>query len=182
VYLALTEACEHQLRLQAEKAKRYGMNFHEVNRTEAEKMHPLADFDGLRCIMYEPDGGNVDPSGVTHAYAAGARKMGVEIHRFTPVIGTEAQTDGSWIVRTDKGAIRTRWVINAAGLWAREVAAMGRPFRRSLTGYWPQECGLNRPGLAKAGDTVQEAILGKPHTARVLTSSAFDPDGKRIRG
>ena len=34
---------------------------------------PLAQFDDVRCIMFEPDGGNVDPSGVTHAHAAGAR-------------------------------------------------------------------------------------------------------------
>ncbi len=124
LYLAQTEAREHQLRLQAAKAKRYGMNFHEVSRAEAEKLHPLADFDGVRCIMYEPEGGNVDPSGVTHAYAAGARKLGAEIHRFTPVIGTEPQADGSWIVRTEKGDIHTQWVVNAAGLWGREVAAM----------------------------------------------------------
>ena len=100
------------------------MNFYEVGRDEAERLHPLADFDGIRCIMYEPEGGNVDPSGVTMAYAAGARKMGAEIHRFTPATATEAQADGSWIVRTPKGDIRAQWVVNAAGLWGREVAAM----------------------------------------------------------
>ena len=124
LYLAQTQAREHQLRLQEAKARRYGMNFHEVTRDQAERLHPLVDFDGIRCIMFEPDGGNVDPSGVTAAYAAGARAMGAQIHRFTPVTGTEAQPDGTWIVRTDKGDIRTPWVINAAGLWAREVAAM----------------------------------------------------------
>ena len=124
LYLAQTEAREQQLRLQAAKARRYGMNFHDVTRAEAERLHPLTDFDGIRCIMYEPDGGNVDPSGVTHAYAAGARQNGAEIHRFTPVTATEQQPDGSWIVRTAKGDIHTQWVVNAAGLWGREVAAM----------------------------------------------------------
>ena len=124
LYLAQTEAREHQLRLQEAKARRYGMNFHEVSRDEAERLHPLVNFDGIRCIMFEPDGGNVDPSGVTNAYATGARQRGAEIHRFTPVIGTEPQPDGTWIVRTEKGDIRTPWVINAAGLWGREVAAM----------------------------------------------------------
>ncbi|MDK1385566.1 FAD-dependent oxidoreductase [Sinorhizobium sp. 8-89] len=124
LYLAQTEAREHQLRLQEAKARRYKMNFYEIGRDEAERLHPLVNFDGIRCIMYEPEGGNVDPSGVTMAYAAGARQRGAEIHRFTPVIGTEAQPDGSWIVRTPKGDIRTQWVVNAAGLWGREVAAM----------------------------------------------------------
>jgi dimethylglycine dehydrogenase len=40
------------------------------------------------------------------------------------VLGTEQQPDGTWIVRTEKGDIATPWVINAAGLWGREVAAM----------------------------------------------------------
>ncbi|SEP56736.1 GcvT family protein [Thalassovita taeanensis] len=124
LYLAQTEDREHQLRLQAAKAKLYGMNFHEVTRDEAERLHPLVDFDGIRCIMYEPDGGNVDPSGVTNAYAIGARARGAEIHRFTPVTATEQQPDGTWVVRTPKGDIHTQWVINAAGLWGREVAAM----------------------------------------------------------
>ncbi|QIE44668.1 FAD-dependent oxidoreductase [Pseudohalocynthiibacter aestuariivivens] len=124
LYLAQTEAREHQLRLQAAKAKLYGMNFHEIDRAKAEELHPLVNFDGIRCIMWEPDGGNVDPSGVTNAYAAGARQNGAEIHRFTPVTGTVAQPDGSWIVETPKGNIQTEWVINAAGLWGREVAAL----------------------------------------------------------
>lgn len=124
LYLAQTENREHQLRLQEAKAKLYGMNFHEVSRNEAERLHPLVNFDGIRTIMWEPDGGNVDPSGVTNAYAVGARQRGAEINRFTPVTGTEQQPDGSWIVRTPKGDIKTQWVINAAGLWGREVAKM----------------------------------------------------------
>ena len=124
LYLAQTEAREHQLRLQAAKAKLYGMNFHEVTRDEAERLHPLVNFDGIRCIMWEPDGGNVDPSGVTNAYAAGARQNGAEIMRFTPVTATTPQPDGTWIVETPKGNISTEWVINAAGLWGREVAAL----------------------------------------------------------
>ncbi|MBC6405824.1 MAG: GcvT family protein [Rhodospirillales bacterium] len=124
LYLAQTEDREHQLRLQEAKARRYGMEFHEVSREEAEQLHPLVNFDDIRCIMFEPDGGNVDPSGVTQAYTAGARQRGARIERFTPVTATEQQPDGTWIVRTSKGDIRTPWVINAAGLWAREVAAL----------------------------------------------------------
>ena len=112
------------MRLQAAKAKYYGMDFYEVSRDEAERLHPLVNFDGIRCIMYEPQGGNVDPSGVTMAYAAGARARGAQIHRNCPVTATRAQADGSWIVETPMGEIRAGWVVNAAGLWGREVAAL----------------------------------------------------------
>ncbi len=124
LYLAQTEAREHQLRLQAAKARYYDMPFREVSREEAEALHPLVDYDGIRCIMFEENGGNVDPSGVTNAYAAGARQNGAEIIRFCPVTGTEQQSDGTWIVRTAKGDIACEWVVNAAGLWGREVAAL----------------------------------------------------------
>jgi len=124
LYLAQTAEREHQLRMQAARAKYFRVEFHELSRDEAERMHPLADFDGIRCIMFEPDGGNVDPSGVTHAYARGARQRGAEVHRFTPVIATRQRADGGWDVDTDKGTIQADVVINAAGLWAREVAAM----------------------------------------------------------
>lgn len=124
LYLAQTEAREHQLKLQAAKAKLYGMNFYEIAREEAETLHPLVNFDGIRTIMWEPDGGNVDPSGVTNAYAMGARQNGAEIYRFTPVIATTPNPDGSWTVETTKGSIHTQWVINAAGLWGREVAKL----------------------------------------------------------
>ena len=124
LYLAQTRDREHQLRMQAAKARYFQVEFNELTRVEAERMHPLVDFDGIRCIMYEPDGCNVDPSGVTYAYAKGARNLGAEVHRFTPVIATTQRNDGSWDVETDKGSIHADVVINAAGLWAREVAAM----------------------------------------------------------
>ena len=124
LYLAQTEEREHQLKLQAAKAKLYGMNFYEVSIEEAKKLNPMVNYDGIRCVMFEPDGGNVDPSGVTNGYAVGARNRGAEIHRFTPVTATEAQEDGTWVVKTPKGDIATPWVINAAGLWGREVAAL----------------------------------------------------------
>ena len=124
LYLAQTENRSHQLRLQAAKAKLYGMNFYEISRSEAEKLHPLVNFDGIQTIMWEPDGGNVDPSGVTAAYAAGARKKGANIYRFTPVTATIQQKDGSWVVETPNGEIHTQWIVNAAGLWGREVAKL----------------------------------------------------------
>jgi len=124
LYLAQTRDREHQLRIQAAKARYFQVEFHELTREEAERKHPLVNLEGIRCIMYEPDGGNVDPSGVTHAYAKGARNLGAEVHRFTPVIATTQRSDGSWDVETDKGSIHAEVVVNAAGLWAREVAAM----------------------------------------------------------
>ena len=124
LYLAQSEAREHQLRLQEAKARSFNAEFYHISREEAQELHPLVNYDDIRCIMYEPDGGSVDPSGVTHAYAAGAKLFGAEIHRFSPVIATIPQADGTWIVETPNGSIHTQWIVNAAGLWGREVARM----------------------------------------------------------
>ena len=124
LYLAQTQQREHQLRLQESKAKLYNMEFYEVSLQEARELHPLLNLEDIRCVMYEPSGGNVDPSGVTNAYAVGAREKGAEVYKFTEVIATEKQLDGSWIVKTTKGDIKTQWIINAAGLWGREVARL----------------------------------------------------------
>ena len=124
LYLAQTQQREHQLRLQESKAKLYNMEFYEVSLQEARELHPLLNLEDIRCVMYEPSGGNVDPSGVTNAYAVGARERGAEVYKFTEVIATEQQLDGSWIVKTTKGDIKTQWIINAAGLWGREVARL----------------------------------------------------------
>jgi dimethylglycine dehydrogenase len=124
LYLAQTQQREHQLRLQESKAKLYNMEFYEVSLQEARELHPLLNLEDIRCVMYEPSGGNVDPSGVTNAYAVGARERGAEVYKFTEVIATEKQLDGSWTVKTTKGDIKTQWIINAAGLWGREVARL----------------------------------------------------------
>lgn len=54
------------MRLQAAKARYYKMDFYEINQGEAERLHPLVDFDGIRCIMYESQGGFVAqiPAGI----------------------------------------------------------------------------------------------------------------------
>ena len=124
LYLAQTKEREHQLRIQAAKAKYFGVDFYEISNAEAQEMHPLVNYDGIRCIMLEPDGGSVDPSGVTHAYAKGARMNGAEIYRHTPALETNARADGGWDVVTDKGTIHAEVIVNAAGLWGREVAKL----------------------------------------------------------
>ncbi len=124
LYLAQTKDREHQLRIQAAKAKYFGVEFYELSQKEALEKNPLVNLDGIRCIMFEPDSGNVDPSGVTNAYAMGARARGAKIERFTSVLETNPRPDGGWDVVTQKGTIHAEILVNAAGLWGREVAKL----------------------------------------------------------
>ncbi|OWV45108.1 GcvT family protein [Mameliella alba] len=112
--------------LLAERAKhRYmGLETEIVGPEEIAKLAPIVNLDGVIGALYDPLDGHLDPSGTTHAYARAARMGGAEIHLHTKVLETNPRADGTWDVVTDKGTIHTEHVVNAAGLWAREVGAM----------------------------------------------------------
>jgi dimethylglycine dehydrogenase len=122
--LAATEEIMDNVRLMHARAKYLGLETQIITPSEAKKHNPLIDENEFVGALWRADGGHVDPNGVTHAYTIAARKAGAEVHRFTAVTGLEQRTDGSWDVITDKGVIHAEHVVNAAGLWAREVGRM----------------------------------------------------------
>ncbi|MCG8688171.1 MAG: FAD-dependent oxidoreductase [Desulfobacterales bacterium] len=91
---------------------------------EIGEKHPFIQTDGLLGGLYWPDDGDVDPNSVTQAMAKGARNHGVEINLHTMVEGIEQKDNDEWVVKTDKGDITCEYIVNAAGLWAPEVAKM----------------------------------------------------------
>ncbi|WP_371056685.1 FAD-dependent oxidoreductase [Rhodosalinus sp. K401] len=112
--------------LLAERAKhRYmGLDTHIVGPDEIRKIAPITNLEGIIGALYDPLDGHLDPSGTTHAYAKAARMAGAEIVTHCMVRETNQRADGSWDVVTDKGTIHAEHLVNAAGLWAREVGAM----------------------------------------------------------
>ncbi|WP_297776312.1 FAD-dependent oxidoreductase [uncultured Roseovarius sp.] len=112
--------------LLAERAKhRYmGLDTHIVTPEEIANIAPVTNIDGILGGLYDPLDGHLDPSGTTHAYAKAARMGGAQIETHCMVRGTNQRADGTWDVVTDKGTIHTDHVVNAGGLWAREVGAM----------------------------------------------------------
>jgi dimethylglycine dehydrogenase len=101
-----------------------GLDTDFISLAQARDLNPLIDSSQYLGALFEPVDGHVDPSGVTHAYAKGARHYGAKIYRETPVLETHARPDGAWDVVTPKGTIRADMVVNAAGLWAREVGRL----------------------------------------------------------
>ena len=88
---------------------------------EAKKHWPLLDEKQFIGAMYHPLEGHLDPSGTTHAYAKAARIQGAEVIRKNRVTDTVQRKDGTWDVITEQGTIHAEHVVNAGGLWAREV-------------------------------------------------------------
>lgn len=124
LYLASSRARMDELKIQAGRAKYQGFEFSLVTTEEIKCLNPLVETNGLYGGMFDPEDGHVDPSGVPHALAKGARQRGAEIYRQTEVIETIQTESGGWRVVTNQGTIEAEVVVNAAGLWGREVAAL----------------------------------------------------------
>ena len=112
--------------LLAERAKhRYmGLETEIVGPEEIRQIAPVTNTDGILGALYDPLDGHLDPSGTTHAYAKAARMGGATIETHCMVRETTQRPDGTWDVVTDKGTIHAEHIVNAGGLWAREVGAM----------------------------------------------------------
>ncbi|MCX8955063.1 FAD-dependent oxidoreductase [Ruegeria sp. NA] len=112
--------------LLAERAKHrfMGLETEIVGPEEIKKIAPITNTDGIIGALYDPLDGHLDPSGTTHAYAKAARMGGATIETHCMVRETNQRPDGSWDVVTDKGTIHAEHIVNAGGLWAREVGAM----------------------------------------------------------
>jgi dimethylglycine dehydrogenase len=112
------------LKMAKARGRYLGMDLEIISVDEAARLFPLLDKKHFKGAMYDPIEGHVDPYGVTHAYAKSAQLGGAEIVRHTRVTDLKARSDGSWDVITDHGNVHAEYVVNAAGLWAREVGRM----------------------------------------------------------
>jgi len=112
------------LRMTHARGRCLGMETELITPSEAKAMFPLMDESHFVGSLCDPVEGHLDPSGTTHAYAKAAQVLGAEIELRNPVLEITQDTDGIWNVVTKNGTIKTEHVVNAGGLWAREVGRM----------------------------------------------------------
>ena len=124
IYLAADDGQMDFLKLIHSRARTLKMDTELISVSEAKQRNVLIEEKHFKGALWREDGGYVDPWLVTQAYAAAARALGAEINRFTKVTALKQRPDGSWDVTTDKGAIHAEHVVNAGGLWAREIGRM----------------------------------------------------------
>ena len=120
-YLASNEIWADYLKRERSKARYMGLDQEFVSLEEIAKKHPLIDPKRYISALWDPIDGEVDPSGVTYAFAKSAKVHGAKFYTNTVVKDTKQKKDGTWDVITNQGNINAEIVINAGGLWAREV-------------------------------------------------------------
>ena len=109
---------------QAGWAKTFGLPLELVSASDAQKLFPPMTTDGVLGAAFLPTDGYVDPSQLTFALAEGARRRGAEIATGTRVTAIRADRGRVVGVDTDGGAIETEFVVNAGGMYAREIGEL----------------------------------------------------------
>jgi len=124
INIAATSERWESIRYEHARQKVLGIDSHLLGPEEIKKMCPIIDTSDVIGGLFDGNEGNLDPYGSTQALAKSARKAGAEVYLNTKVEDLVHKPDGTWTVVTDKGNIHCEHVVNAAGLWAREVGRM----------------------------------------------------------
>ena len=89
----------------------------------AHRLHRFLQPRGLLAVMYTPGDVYFEPSQVAIGYATAAGELGATLLPDTTVTGIDIQQGSVRAVETDRGRIEAPVVVDAAGAWARQVAA-----------------------------------------------------------
>ena len=143
-----------ELRRGASMASCFGLEAEVISPAEAGELHPLIEIDDLVGAVFLPNDGQTNPIDTTQALARGARDHGAKIFEQTRVTGIETEGRRVTAVVTTSGRVACEFVVNCAGMWAKEVGQM---------------CGVNIPlHAAEHFYVVTEPIEGLPHNLPVL--------------
>lgn len=184
-------------------ARSFGVPMEMISAKEAQDMFPLMDIKGVVGAAYTPNDGSIDPTGLTNALAIGAKNRGAKFLLYTTVTGINVKNGRVHEVVTDKGTIKTEVVVNASGMWGREIGKMvglslpvipmahlyilTKPIEGvtnkfpnlrdpDLLVYWREEVG----GLVTGGYERQPATFGLKGIPKDFKYQLLEPDWDRF--
>ncbi|MEH0020863.1 MAG: FAD-dependent oxidoreductase [Desulfobacter sp.] len=105
-------------------ARAFGIRMEEIDMEEARRLVPMMNTDDLTGVWYQPDDGVTNPEDTTQALAKGARMGGATIIENIKVEDILLKGNTVAGVRTDQGEISCEYLVNCAGMWARDVGKM----------------------------------------------------------
>ncbi len=145
-----------ELARQAGWAKTFGLPLELVSADEAQRLFPPMSTEGVLGAAHLPTDGYIDPSQLTYALAEGARRRGAEIHTNTRVTAIDVDRNRVTGVVTDRGEIQTEIVVDAGGIFAREIGELA---------------GVNVPVIPMA----HEYLITKPYGVPLDVPTMRDP-------
>ncbi len=184
-------------------ARSFGVPMELISPNQAKDLFPLMSLDGVIGAAYTPNDGSIDPTGLTNALSIGAKNRGAKFFTNTNVEKINIKNGRVSEVVTDKGTIKTEIVVNAAGMWGREVGKMvglslpvipmahlyimTKPIEGvtskfpnlrdpDLLVYWREEVG----GFITGGYERQPATFGMNGIPRDFKFKLLEPDWERF--
>ncbi|MBI4561072.1 MAG: FAD-binding oxidoreductase [Candidatus Rokubacteria bacterium] len=150
---------------------------------DAHRIEPRIDPEGLGGLVYEPESGYADPTGVTLGYAAAARAQGVMIEQGSEVTGIRVAGDRVVGVTTARGeSVDAPVVVNAAGLWAPAVAGLAHVDLPMMVGRHPVFL-VKRPASFGSPHLVYLDLAGgtyaRPETGDLTLTGSLTEDESR---
>jgi glycerol-3-phosphate dehydrogenase len=124
INIAFDKEQEQQIRTRLDWAFKNGeTKFRVISKDEVARLEPRLTKDFIFAVHSEAHG-MIHPPEWAFALVENARTNGADVFLETEVQGLEQATDATWLVKTDKGILQSRYVINAAGLFADQIAWM----------------------------------------------------------
>lgn len=126
---------------------------------DAQRLHELEPNVSKNAVaaLWAPTGGIVCPFNMTIALAENANANGVDFRFNTKVTGFTRGEEG-WTVHTEQGDFRTRYVVNAAGVYADVLHNMVSPRKLHITPRRGDYCLLDR----QVGGFVSHTVFQLP--------------------
>ena len=127
-----------------------------LNKEEVLELEPNIT-DDVYAALYAPTGGNVCPFGLNIALAENANTNGIEF-RFNTEAQDIEKIDGGFIIKTNQGDIKTKYIVNAAGVYADKFHNMVSQNKINITARKGEYCLLDKT----AGNHVSRTIFALP--------------------
>jgi 4-methylaminobutanoate oxidase (formaldehyde-forming) len=105
-------------------SRSFGIPLDWISREEIQSLFPMITVEDVLGGLYSARDGYIDPTGLTMAFASKAKQDGAKIFTQTRVLDIIIKDGSVDKVITDKGEISAEVVINAAGMWAREIGQL----------------------------------------------------------
>ncbi|HEY5657428.1 MAG TPA: FAD-dependent oxidoreductase, partial [Myxococcota bacterium] len=124
IALATTPERVESQRREAAFMRGFDVEVQELSPSEFKAMWPLANADDVLAGFFIANDGRADPVGATMSLAKGAKMRGVRIVEGVAVTGVNVKSGRVTGVETERGPIEAEIVVNAAGMWGRQVGRM----------------------------------------------------------
>ena len=122
--VALSEERLEELNRQADMARAYDVEIENIDKAEIKSRYPHLNTEDVLGGLWLPKDGQADPVNITQALAKGARNFGVKILEDVKVLDIETKDNKISGVKTEKGYIKSKFVVNAGGMWGQEIGKM----------------------------------------------------------